>query len=103
MEEDKLLCELTDAEWDDFKIEYKKYWEEHKEELQKYVDALSKVIAKAVRSKWNGIQRSKEVNIRKVGLDSSGYILRVYRRRHVWLLPRIQESQNQEFGLPGWT
>lgn len=34
-EQDKLLCELTDAEWEDFKREYKNYWEEHKEEIQK--------------------------------------------------------------------
>ena len=34
-EEDKLLCELTDAEWKEFKEEYKKYWEEHKEEIKK--------------------------------------------------------------------
>ena len=33
-QEDKLLCELTDAEWEDFKVEYKKYWEEHKQEIK---------------------------------------------------------------------
>lgn len=49
MEEEKPLCELTEAEWDSLKTEYKKYWEEHKEELQKYADALTKVIVRAVQ------------------------------------------------------